>query len=338
MPSQLPGRTTTVSSYSNSALVNKAVDPGALYCDNDMQAAARTVGSLLAHNCSRKTVSSLQEVCKPNNISQKPLPNGSTTPFIVNPTVRQNGHSLTSNWNEMTTQLPLHLDPSSPMTKGAHSSDQSSLTNHSNSSRLICPKLAIRYAGNLVTRKAGDLASKQKVLEKHVAFLQKSIRQRQLRLIHTHTSTQLKFFENTSNLSDTLKSDPLNQGGSLALPIQVDGASDDAFVAQVSSSGASTLIGSEVMEVDCTDVRDLSSRRRCEDSFSSFESYVSNSGSSYVGSEMDWTFGQRSVGCVKAQLASLEALVDPDLTDTSSDEDEGEVEDMTAGKLERQAR
>lgn len=345
MPSQLPGRTPTVSSHSNSALVNKAVGPRALYCDNDMQAAARTVGSLLAHNCSRKTVSSLQEVCKPNNIAPKPLSNGSTTPFVANQAVRQNGHSFRSNLNA--TRSPLDVEPDSPMTKGAHSNDQSSLTNHCNSSRLICPKLAIRHAGKLVTRRAGELANKQKVLEKYISFLQKDIRQRQLKVMHAHASMQLEFIENTehetrtaessSTLSDTGKLDSLAHVGPLALPIQVDGASDDTFLAQV-SSGENVTIKAETVAVGCADARALPGRTRCEDSFSSLESYLSSCGSSYVGSEVECMLEKRSVACLRAQVASLEALLDPDMTDTSSDEDDGEEGGMTAGKQEQQLR
>ncbi len=194
-------------------------------------------------------------------------------------------------------------------TKGEHSNDHGSLTDQPNSSRLMCPDLAISYTGTLVNKRAGYLATKQKTLENKVASLQNRVRRRQLEVVHSHASRQLSFIQShqeeghmsESGSASTLTGSECSMDLSpphpeiLPLPIQVDGASDDAFLPDEGG-------------------REAEVRRRGEDSFSSLESFVSSVASEDGGGDEGDTIG--------VQLETLERLMDADVTDESSDEEE----------------
>lgn len=208
-------------------------------------------------------------------------------------------------------------------TKGQHSNDQSSLTDVSNKGRLMCPELAICYAGKLVRKRAGCLATKQGDLEQRVASLRKKISLRQLHMVHSHACRQLNFEGNMdeqyssnidegscSSLTDSdfsMKISPPRSGGPrglVDLPIQVDGASDDAFLSPPEVA---------VLEGEGGDGGGPG-RKRTEDSFSSLDSHTS----SVCLSEEE---GSGGADALMTQLASLETLLDGDLTEASSDED-----------------
>lgn len=361
----------------------------------DMKAAARTVGSLVAHKSLRKphhTVSvNLNGSCgKTDNPVTPPkrfsmaLPNGTTTgnrgvhdgEVHEAQSVRQlngldthptNGvdtpsfgqhtpqhhssnslgqHGITTSPQQPSTTSQQHNSPRVPTpeqhfsshrieghllkTEGQHSNDHSSLTDLSNKGRLMCPELAISYAGTLIKKRTGCLGSKQRDLEQKVASLQRKIRLRQLHMVHSHACRQLVLEgsiddQDSSNMEEgscsSLTDSDFSMGISpppsekqrtelRALPLQVDGASDDAFLPPVPEVA--------MLEEDEEGHTGGPGRKRAEDSFSSMDSHAS----SICPSE-----GEEDSGAVLAtQLASLESQLDEDLTEASSDE-EGEGEE-----------
>ena len=317
MPSQVSLR--EVSTVLVDARLQLGKKVGSRNSKEKIQAAAGPIDTpLIGYKASQTMVSSLQSTyVKPNNsamplkCSSQPLTNGNT----VNMNVGKHGNQLEFlNGMVGTTPLVAHVNAGHPKTEGAHSSDQSSITNQSNSSRLMCPELAISYSSSLIGKRTNYLASKQKVLEKQVASLQQKVRLRQLHLVHSFACKQICEQEE----SQTHKHDSLSVEGSastltgsdcsmltdtpsrvevMPLPIQVDGACDDAFLPQTEVSRG--MDGGEV-------------RMRGEDSFSSVESYVSSVPSEAEGSE---------VKIISTQLRSLEELMDSDLTEYSSDEE-----------------
>lgn len=217
---------------------------------------------------------------------------------------------------------------SPPKSEGQHSNNQSSLTGISNEGRLMCPELAFSYTSTMIGKRAGCLANKQRDLERRVASLQRKIRLRQLHMVHSHACRQLQFDSNindqdTSNMGDGSNMDgsgssltdsdfsmeispPRTRVGAMDLPSQVDGSSDEAFfplppeVLQLGGEGGGP------------------SRKRTEDSFSSVDSCISSVSPSEVEGD----------GALMAQLASLESLLDEDLTEVSSDEEGEESADL----------
>lgn len=340
MPSQISLRTSPVLSNKTpntihvghkAVITRNSVQDGA-----DMKAAARAVGSfLVTHKSIRKphnmVTVSLNGSCGNSDTPKcfsMGLHNGNAT---VNMNLAANHHSLEQVNDTLSTHHPLTaIHCNSPKTEAQQSNDQSSLTDVSNKGRLMCPELAISYTGTLIGKRAGCLVNKQSDLEQRVTSLQRKIRLRQLHMVHSHTCRQLEFDGNIneqdgssmeeegsgSSLTDSdfsmEISPPRTVGGFeggmgvMDLPIQVDGASDDAFLPthdMMSLEGDGSDIGG-------------AGRKRNEDSFSSLDSYVS----SVCPSEVDSDGG--ADGLI-AQLASLEALLDGDMTDASSDE-EGE--------------
>lgn len=349
MPSQISLRTSPVLS-SNTCTTNKIqvgynkvsripAGDGA-----DMKAAARTVGSLLvAHKSIRKPHNmNLNGSCGRTVNSGAPskcfsLPNGNGT---VNTNFEREHHAL-EHMNGMLDTPPLDTPPltahpplssagpnshcSPPESKGQHSNNQSSLTAISNEGRLMCPDLAVSYTGTLIGKRAGCLANKQKDLEQRVALLQRKVRLRQLHMVHSHACRQLDFDgsindEDSSNMEEgsgssltdsdfSMEISPPQESelGVVDLPIQVDGASGDTF----------SPPPPEELRMD--DEEGGPSKKRNEDSFSSLDSCVS---SMCLSEEEEDDGGDTDA--LMAQLASLETLLDGDLTEVSSDE-EGEV-------------
>lgn len=342
MPSQISLRTTP---DNNGVQVGHKTVVSRNSEENDMKAAARTVGSLIitSHKSMRKPHSmvsiNLNTFSKTENSDgftaksgPRQLPkNGTTTPFTVNMNDEVNCHAARAETHHMNGTLgpvpviqAVQCNSSSPKTEGEHSDHHSSCTDESNSSRLMCPDLAVKYTSNLIGKRSQSLALKQKSLERRVASLQRKVHFRQLHLVHSHACKQLNFsgqneaedIEETSASSLTSSDcSVVSEGdlslesriGSVSLPIQVDGASDDIFL-----PSHHTELEEERMSDEA-----VGGRVRNEDSFSSLDSYASSSASSEVEED-----GSKAL---TAQLTSLEGLLDSDLTEASSDE-EGEEE------------
>ena len=324
MPSQISLRPSTELSGTAAAQFNKAVVPNHYASNHDIEAAAASgmvATPLTANKSSRNPqtmVSSHPNSCATLDISAgtlrsplKPFSNPSSCISNITQIDTNNGCTEHSNGLVMPPE-GVQGNPHEPhQTKGEHSNAHGgSLTNQSNSSRLMCPELAISYTDTLVGKRAGYLATKQNILEERVAALQNRVRTRQLQLVHSHAANQLNFQNNheEGSLSENGSASTLtgsecsimdaspSHPGILPLPIQVDGASDDAFLPDEGSR--EVIHGGE------------EESGRGEDSFSSLESFVSSMASE--GGEAD-TIG--------VQLETLEKLMDGDVTDESSDED-----------------
>lgn len=337
MPSQLSTTTTSNSSNSYSFHINGTVDQRRSESfASDMQAAARTVG-ILAHSYNRKSeamVASLQEVCKASNAVPKPLCNGSTAPLLPEKAAEQNGHVMAGVWNgEAHTILPVSQNVASPKTRGAASNLDSCETSHCDGGRLICPKSGVQHASGLVSKKVVKLAAKQKVLQERLLTLEQQIREKQLSLLNSHIVSQATFVEErdkstcrtgVTSVADEVQRLSSTSVGHLPFPIQVDGASDDAFLSQVLLPESDMFRG-EPAEVEGGSANCMTSRSRCDDSFSSLDSCAtsgSDSSCSYLAAEGSHLSGHRAVRIMKTQAASVSGTLDPDLTDTSSDEEE----------------
>ena len=335
MPSQISVRTSPLLSSNRIQVGGKAVISKSSTGD-DMKAAARTVGSFLinTHTSIRKphnTVSvNLNGSCGRTGNSNPPskcfsmsLPNGNGTV----PTMRLETQHHPVEHTNGTVEIPsLTASPPPPKTEGKHSNDQSSCTDLSNRGRLMCPELAITYTGTLIGKRAGCLANKQKELEHRMTTLQRKLRVRQLHMVHSHVSKQLLFNNEQESLDteggsassltdsdismDLSSPPPAGDRKGMHLPIQVDGASDDAFLPFLPDSELSTFVEEDNLNME--------GRTRNEDSFSSLDSCVS----SVTSSEAEENDGPRAL---TAQLVSLQTLLDSDLTEASSDE-EGEME------------
>lgn len=341
MPSQISMRTSPLLSSNRLQVGGKAVISKSSTGD-DMKAAARTVGSFLinTHTSIRKPHNmvsvNLNGSCgrtgSPSKCFSMSLPNGNGTV----PTRRlETQHHCIEHTNG-TVEVPSSTaSPPPPKTEGEHSNDQSSHTDLSNRGRLMCPELAITYTGTLIGKRAGCLANKQKELEHRMTILQRKLRVRQLHMVHSHVSKQLLFnseqesFDTDGGSASSLMdsdismdlSSPLPAGGpspppaggrkgGMHLPIQVDGASDDAFLPYLPDAELSTFVEEGSIR--------LEGRMRNEDSFSSLDSCVS----SVTSSEAEENDEPKAL---TAQLVSLQTLLDSDLTEASSGE-EGEVE------------
>ena len=314
MPSQISLRTSPGNLQVGHIPQNSAGD-GAV-----MKAAARTVGSVLVtHKAIRKphnaVTGNLNGACGRTDNSSKLFPKA-----YLNSSSELNGDAS-----------PHPPQCHAPRTVAQHSSDQGSFTEVSNKGRLMCPNSVLHSTGELIGKRVECLASKQRHLESRVATLQHKIRLRQLHMVHSHASRQLDFDASTneqeslhteegsaSSLMDSefsvevgLPETEESQMAVMDLPIQVDGASDDAFFPLAEVPLAEVSEKSEEAEEAAARCR-----HRNEDSFSSLDSYVS----SVPSNESE---GISDTRALTAQLASLERLLDTDLTEASSDE-EGE--------------
>ena len=331
MPSQISLRTSPVE------VGQKSAERFAGGGEDDMKAAARTVGSLLvAHKAVRHPHSDVASVTfngcgrngnLPSNGASKS--NGTLTA----PSLQESHHHRHINGMiglspQPPTSIPLK-------TYGEASNERCSLTNDppaltkdsSNRDLLMCPELAISYSGAMIGKRTGLLCGKQRDLEHRVSSLQRKVRLRQLSMVRAHACKQLNFQRSelstmsvgdsstsSFNGSDSLMADESSKPREvLPLPIQVDGASDDTFLPSHHE------LAKAAEEDGASDRAYGGERSRNQDSFSSLDSsYLSS-----VSSEAEES-GARSVG---AQLSALQGLLDEELTEASSDEEEGEREE-----------
>lgn len=183
----------------------------------------------------------------------------------------------------------------STKTLGASSSDATSLTSQE---RVVCPELAINYANTVISSRLGSLNSKQSELESKMVRLSERLRRKQLQLANGHARKQLDFYDgnrstktNNSVLSTTDLSE-VEVDLAKALPVQVDGASEDKMAK-----------------------RELLSPIKAEHSFSS---------------SLESTFQEDvSLAQIEGRLEFSRQMVDEDITDCSSDE-EAETEVLSS--------
>lgn len=235
-------------------------------------------------------------------------------------------------------------------TKGAHSSDEGSstlLSDHSQCRRLVCPELAISYTGTLMSTRAGHLVSSQRDLELQFSTLSRIVREKQMKSVHSHARKQLHFQDKStsaeldpngsdlsrsldSTKSDSVSSDTSNDVHSVKLepmdtegpaknlceqplPIQVDGASDEHLsLASLSLDQADTSnLGEISKELPvCPPDKDDVFRKGNESHLSASECHDKASG-------LD-----DNIGRIQQQLVGLKNMLDNDVTDSSSDEEE----------------
>lgn len=285
-----------------------------------MKAAARTMGSLLVAQAVRSPHTDLASVklngCGPPGYCLQ-------SKMTVTATAPQAQQAKCKHVNGLVEASPVPVTPAPLKTRGESSNETSDMSlvcgSESNRDWLMCPELAMGYTGTVIGRRANCLSSKQKDLEQRVTALQRKVRQRQLNVVRSHARKQLNFEQsepvNSSmgetstsslNVSDcSMDSHPSTSHAPWPLPIQVDGASDDTFLPVHQDLTRGGGEEGDVMHGE---------RTRNQDSFSSLDSsYLSS-----VSSEAE-EGGHRSV---KAQLASLQGLLDVDLTEASSDEEE----------------
>ena len=253
---------------------------------------------------------------------------------------------------------PTTLTSNQTKTKGAHSSEQgssmTSLGNQSEHRRLVCPELAINYTGTLMSNHAGQLVRSQRDLESRFSTITRKLREKQLRGVLSHARKQLHFQDKTTScdkykvgdLAGSLgssKSDSLSSVASSndarsdkaepmdtlegqqdvceqALPIQVDGASDERLCL-ASHTEYQPIAGSNQGEelksayLATSDKDDVFREENV--------SFDSKSTSDHCAKESDGTGSfDGGVKCIEQQLLGLQSMMDEDVTDSSSDEEE----------------
>lgn len=334
MPSQVSLRASPV--LSNSGVQKAALSKNSAD-ENAMNAAARTVGSLLSSVIKPHSTVSINfngSCGRTDNLNHtskgsKPLvrSNGTTPSYPINRNRELDGHAMntTESSKDVSSQTPVHaacnsLNPCK--TEGKPSNEQSSLTQESNKGRLMCPDLADTFTGMLIKKRIKSLANKQTGLESRIMSLQRQVRFRQLHAVHSHVSRQAHLEdsmdveslntedESTSSLTSSdysMEIPPIEYPKKIMpLPIQVDGASDDAFLpCQQEVGKVEDELGLEEGSGEL--------RVRTGDSFSSLESFASG-----VSSEAE----ESCVLALTGQVSSLQALLDDELTDSSDDEED----------------
>jgi len=330
MPSQLSANTSTTSSdYSVrvNGTLEQARSGNPLPTANDGQVTASLVGNIV---CSRKVETmgaSVQEVGAWANTAFKSLCNGESL-LATGKASGHNGHpTLGDRTNGL---LPMEPTVSFPKTRGTHSNESSSLTAHSDAGRLIQPCEARLRARELVGSKSEELTRRQRTLQARCRALLLQVQEKQLSLAGRHVWSQLVEGEGQDSstcrsgaaINESLTSSRTSPGHALSFPIQVDGASDSPPLNQLSFE---TPVDDSVEGV-VTGCMVPPTRSRCDDSFSSLESYASSSSltGSQAGVEGDH-FSGRTRRVLRAQGVSMATLADPDFTDSSSDEEEMDV-------------
>ena len=193
---------------------------------------------------------------------------------------------------------------------------QTAMTNlGSTRSRMVCPELAIGYTGSLVSSRADQLMSNQCQVELRLALLQRKLRERQLSVVHNHAKKQLECdptqysplprrrkSSGSRSLTSVCTTESLVDVEMIDcdLPIQVDGALDDAFLHS---------------RVDCQRHASLATTssegtRTADDS----------------GCDLEFEGIAPAVMKLQQRLEEVEGLVDGNMTEDSSDEEEGEEE------------
>ncbi len=315
MPSQLSTSTSKASSNSCSVQLNKT--GGQTPDKNGVQVAPRSFGNSLTHSSNKieDMGTTLEEVSK---MADK-LCNGdsSTTDGKV---TSHNGHSL----SELCNGVPaMALSTRIPKTEGFHSNEGSTLTGHCDEGRLICPQDAVHQTDELVTSRVAELSERQKELALRFASLERSIEEKQMKLISQHLSCQITNSEE-SRAGEEAEGSGFNETvvSQWSFPIQVDGASDDTFLSL--SLSEMEVVHDDVDMEGVVNANLPPTKNRCEESFSSIDSLASigSVSNSYLDSEGDTPSKRRSENVLKAHATSISALLDEDLTESSSDEEE----------------
>lgn len=239
------------------------------------------------------------------------------------------------------------------------SSSTTSLGDQSQHRRLVCPELAINYTGTLMSHRAGQLVSGQRDLEARFSNITRKLRQKQLRGVLGHARKQLHFQDKTTSsggdkyhkvgdlagLLGSTKSDSLSSVASSSdtqsdktepmdtseaeqglthhqLPIQVDGASDEqsSSISRVENQPiAGSNQGEGLQRLYPTGGADKDDVFRDEGASLVLKSTL---GHSAMESNDGISSLDGSVKCIEQQLLGLRRMMDNDVTDSSSDEEE----------------
>ncbi len=261
--------------------------------------------------CSRKNYNMVSSVGKSgqNNYSV----NSTTMPMKIDSppaTVKQIVHSKVPNGGAVSppsspqrvTRSRIHgqkeelKTTTTTKTLGASSNDVTSVT--TSQERVVCPELAINYANTVISSRLGSLNSKQAELESKMARLSERLRHKQLQLTNSHARKQLDFYEHNRSRKQNslvlLTTDVLSEvevDHAKALPVQVDGASEDKMA-------------KPELNVPLSPVK-------AENSFcSSLESSFQSSFQEDI-----------SLAQIAGRLEFSRQMVDEDVTDCSSDEE-----------------
>ena len=182
-------------------------------------------------------------------------------------------------------------------------------------SRMVCPELAIGYTGSLVSSRVDQLSSNQCQVELRLALLQRKLRERQLSVVHDHAKKQLECdptqysplprrrkSSGSRSLTSVCTTESLVDVEMIdcELPIQVDGALDDAFLHSRVDYQRHASLATTSSE----------GTRTADDS----------------GCDLEFEGIAPAATKLQQRLEEVEGLVDGDMTEDSSDEEEGEEE------------
>ena len=213
---------------------------------------------------------------------------------------------------------PSPAEHKAPQIEGRHSSPPTATTTTtttlgSNCGRLVCPELAVGYTSSIISERGGQLLSSQYNVEARLTSLQRRLCKRQLSVVHSHAKRQLEY--------DSTKYSPPQRrrksSGSHSLtsvctteslvdiemmecefPLQVDGPSDDAFL---------TPRGEFQRHVSLATTSSEGTRTGDESMYDmEFEGTVS------------------TAARIRQRMDELGGLVDEEMTEGSSDEEEEE--------------
>ena len=329
MPSQLSTSTSTASSGGYNVRVNGTVER--TRSENPLPTGnARQATSLVGNTvCSRKAESMGASVKDIGNWAStfKSLCNGEDSSLLLpkKGTGHNGHHTLADMSNGMP---PMEPNFSSPKTEGAYSNELSSLTAHSDEGRLVQPQEVLLQAADLVVSKTNELTQRQRTLQDRYKALLWELQEKQLAMASRHIWSQLAEGEGqnagTRSTGRALREVLTDSSSSMSnsfFPIQVDGASDSPPVNHMSLETPEDI---DHLEGVVTGGVAPPTRSRYDDSFSSLESYASSS-LTETHIEAEGLLSGRTRRVLRAQGSSMADLVDPDCTDSSSDEEETDV-------------
>lgn len=207
-------------------------------------------------------------------------------------------------------------------TEGAHSSEQSSLTSSTERNQLVCPELAVNYSSSLIGNRGSQLSTRQRELERKLASLKKELGKKQLLVVHKHAQAQLESHAKRRDTSVSSRSCSMEASPLTPIPpvevMQVDGA-------------PANPLG---LRGDCQRLDSTTTTVSSEGSGCYCDRATSHSVSSLLdeSSSLDWSTELELRGKVEGQAAThvqkqlecLQGLVDEEMTEGSSDEEEGE--------------
>ena len=215
------------------------------------------------------------------------------------------------------------IDPR-PKTEGQHTnSEQESLTcDETNHRRLVYPELSLSYTKSLMSKRSVQLSSRQHGLESRLASLQRQLRTRQLSLVNRHARMQVKSHEDIAQTRKLSQSSPAlaRKDGVESLshmdaePVLVRQPDPSHSMIQVDGAPADPLTPrTEYRRVDSIATTPSDGGVMSDESpFASFSSE-----SSLMEEDVVPVATQ-----IQQQLECLEGMVEDDLTESSSDEEE----------------